>query len=69
MTIKLPRFSGAVQEALQKKRDYLKDASMGVAFVAAISVLLIVAGYVITRMASDRAHKEKWKDYNDCGWA
>ena len=45
------------------------DLAVAAAFVGAISVLLMVAGYVIQRLASEKAHREKWKDYNDCGWA
>ena len=45
------------------------DFAVAAAFVGAISVLLMVAGYVIQRLASEKAHREKWKDYNDCGWA
>ncbi len=47
----------------------LYDAGIGTAFVGAIAVLLLVAGYVINRLAKERAYREKWKDYNDCGWA
>lgn len=47
----------------------LKDAGVAAAFVGAISVLLLVACYVISRLSSERAYRNKWKDYNDCGWA
>lgn len=46
-----------------------KDLSMAAAFVGAVAVLLLVAGYVISRLARERAYEEKWKDYYDCGWA
>lgn len=45
------------------------DAGVATVFVAAISLLLLVAGYVISRLASERAYRAKWQDYNDCGWA
>lgn len=51
------------------KKNLRRDASVGIAFVAAISILLLVAGYVISRLSGDRVYREKWKDYNDCGWA
>ncbi|MCL2035398.1 MAG: hypothetical protein FWG94_11815 [Oscillospiraceae bacterium] len=56
---------------LNDQLDSLKqcDTSMAAAFVAAIAVLLLVAGYVIHRLAKDHAYREKWKDYSDCGWA
>lgn len=47
----------------------LRDIGVTTAFVGAISVLLFVACYVISRLSSERAYREKWKDYNDCGWA
>jgi len=30
---------------------------------------MLVACYVIYRLSSERAYREKWKDYSDCGWA
>lgn len=53
----------------QSSKTKLRDAGAAAAFVGAIAVLLIIAGYVINRLASDRAYREKWRDYNDCGWA
>lgn len=56
-----------------KKKDNrpvpLRDLGAIGAFVGAIALLLLAAGYVIYRLASERAYREKWKDYNDCGWA
>jgi len=42
---------------------------VGAAFVTAIAILLLVGGYVVSRLTAEKAHREKWKDYNDCGWA
>ena len=53
------------EAAAKKKTDCLVAGS----FIAAISVLLLAAGYVVYRLAGERAYREKWKDYNDCGWA
>lgn len=53
----------------QLKKLKLRDAGVAAAFIGAIAILLFVAGYVIMRLESDRAHRAKWKDYNDCGWA
>ena len=55
-----------LKKAAPKKQA---DCAVGVSFIAAIAILLMVAGYVIQRLSSDRAYREKWKDYNDCGWA
>lgn len=72
MMIRLPVFHKKQEQPdIQKteKRPALPDAGMGLAFVTAIAALLLVAGYVISRLSSERAYREKWKDYNDCGWA
>lgn len=53
----------------QIKKLKLRDTGVAAAFIAAIAILLFVAGYVIMRLESDRAHRAKWNDYNDCGWA
>jgi hypothetical protein len=63
------RLRGLIRGKEERKESLAGDAEIGIAFVAAIAVLLLVAGYVISRMSSDRAYREKWKDYNDCGWA
>ncbi len=38
-------------------------------FAAAIALLVMVGFYVVARLARERAYREKWKDYVDCGWA
>lgn len=38
-------------------------------FAIAILVLCVTAGYYIYHFASERAYREKWKDYVDCGLA
>lgn len=60
---------GNIRGNRQNKKLKLCDAGVAAAFIGAITVLLFVAGYVINRLAKDRAYREKWKDYNDCGWA
>ncbi|MEM1484365.1 hypothetical protein V6615_05730 [Oscillospiraceae bacterium PP1C4] len=32
-------------------------------------VICVTAGYYIYRFARERAYREKWKDYYDCGLA
>ena len=56
-----------INDRVRQMKKY--DTSVAAAFVAAIAVLLFVAGYVIHRLSKDHAYREKWKDYNDCGWA
>ena len=56
--MRFPKLLGK-QTANKKKADC----------VAAIAVLLLAAGYVVHRLAVERAYRKKWKDYNDCGWA
>lgn len=46
-----------------------KDAGAMAIFVGAITALLIVCCYVVSRLSGERAYREKWQDYNDCGWA
>lgn len=46
-----------------------RDLGVAAAFVGAISVLILVACYVVSRLSSERAYRAKWQDYNDCGWA
>jgi len=48
---------------------WIRDMGVAGAFVGAISVLILAACYVVSRLSSERAYREKWKDYNDCGWA
>jgi hypothetical protein len=45
------------------------DMGVAAAFAAAVAVLLMAAMYVVARIMSERAYREKWQDYNDCGWA
>lgn len=52
----------------QLKRMKLKDNGVAAMFIGAIAILLFVAYYIISRLESDRAYREKWKDYADCGW-
>lgn len=52
-----------------RKDTTIKDIGVIAAFVGAIAVLLLIAGYVISRLSSERAYRAKWQDYNDCGWA
>lgn len=38
-----------------------------VTLVLGIMTLLSAAAYLVYRYASERAYREKWKDYDDCG--
>lgn len=37
--------------------------------VASIFVMAAALAYIIIKLMGDRAYREKWKDYNDCGLA
>ena len=37
--------------------------------VAYIFVMAAALAYIIIKLMGDRAYREKWKDYNDCGLA
>lgn len=54
---------------LRKKVTHLRDCGMIAAFAGAIAVLILVGCYAVVRIAGERAHRAKWQDYNDCGWA
>ena len=47
----------------------IKEAGLMGIFVGAISILLLVGGVIIIRLVAERSYREKWKEYNDCGWA
>lgn len=51
------------------KGKSLSMLSLILPFAVSILVLCTTAGYYIYRYASERAYREKWKDYNDCGLA
>lgn len=51
------------------KWDRLRDVGVATAFAGVVAVLLLIACYVASRLAGERAYREKWRDYNDCGWA
>ena len=72
MPIKFPEFSFLTDLTSQKlfaQKTARHDIGVGVAFVGAIAVLMLVAGYVINRLSREQAHQKKWQDYSDCGWA
>ncbi|WRS26736.1 hypothetical protein U6B65_10360 [Oscillospiraceae bacterium MB08-C2-2] len=54
---------------VRSKKTAAADAGVASAFIGAIVVLVLVGVYVVSRTSSDRAYREKWKDYYDCGWA
>ncbi len=58
-----------VPRVAQLRQIKLGDMGVAAAFAGAVAVLLLAAMYVIARLAGARAYREKWKDYNDCGWA
>lgn len=37
--------------------------------VVTVLVACITAGYCLYRYLNERAYRERWKDYNDCGLA
>jgi hypothetical protein len=69
MPLVFPKLGAYLRTRYPRMKNLWGDAGVGIAFVAAIAILLLVAGYVISRLSGDRAYREKWKDYNDCGWA
>lgn len=55
----------------KRKSLTLKVKDLGVlgAFAGAIMALVLIGFYVVSRLSSERAYREQWKDYVDCGWA
>ena len=54
----------------QKKVQFGKvlwELKTVVALAVGICGVLMGAVYVAYRLANERAYREKWKDYNDCG--
>ncbi len=37
--------------------------------VAAVAVLIISAAYVSSKLINERAYRQKWEDYDECGLA
>lgn len=37
--------------------------------IAALSVLIISAAYISSKLISERAYRQKWEDYDECGLA
>jgi len=44
-------------------------AISGVALIITLSTIVISAAVLAYKLASEKAYKEKWKDYDDCGLA
>jgi hypothetical protein len=53
----------------KRRRIKMRDIGMIGAFVGALAVLVFVGFYVTARFVRERVSREKWKDYDDCGWA
>lgn len=51
---------------MRKQESYLKVI---LPTIAAFFLLAASITYVTYRLLSNRAYREKWKDYNDCGLA
>ena len=52
-----------------KRRVKLRDIGVIGAFVGALAILLFIGFYVTARFVRERTRREKWSDYDDCGWA
>jgi hypothetical protein len=69
---KFPRAIGGRVGTYVKRRDADEQETdfMAMAvFVTAIAGLLVACFYVVSRLAGERAYRNKWNDYDDCGWA
>ncbi len=43
--------------------------TVAVPLMMAMASLIMATVYIVYRMAANKAHEEKWKDYIDCGLA
>ena len=59
------RLTCSIMKNLRRNSDNL----LFMVFVTVISVTFLVAGCVIYRFAVESAYRQKWRDYDDCGWA
>jgi flagellar biogenesis protein FliO len=55
--------------ARQNEDEQQTDFLAMTLFLVAISGLIAACCYVVSRLSRERAYREKWNDYDDCGWA
>ncbi|WP_156136484.1 hypothetical protein [Candidatus Soleaferrea massiliensis] len=46
---------------------FIKENKVFVSIIFSVLSLVMSAGYIVYKLANERAYREKWKDYNDCG--
>lgn len=68
MLKKIFKIQPTIEEPV-KEEPKSSGLAMGALFIGAISMLLVLAGLVINSMAEEKAHRDKWKDYDDYGWS
>ena len=53
----------------KKEKSFIPYLGIVFSIVLAVTTLICSACYLVYKVTSDRAHREKRKDYNDCGLA
>ncbi len=54
---------------VKKAKEIFPYFGMMLSLVLTITMLVCSACYLVYKITNDRAYREKWKDYNDCGLA
>lgn len=47
--------------------QFVKNNKFFLSILVSMISLVASAGYIVYKLANERAYREKWKDYNDCG--
>ncbi len=56
-----------MEKEIVEIRESEKKSALKV--IAALVLVVASAGYIVYRIVSERAHNQKWKDYDECGLA
>ena len=59
----------AITHKIEQIKKFVPYFWVVVSLVFTIATLVCSAGYLVYRMTLEKEHREKWKDYNDCGLA
>lgn len=58
-----------VMDKIEQVKKFVPFFWVVLSLVITIATLVCSAGYLVYRVTMEKAHQEKWKDYNDCGIA
>lgn len=55
-----------IEEKIEKKAGPLAAAIIPV--ITAVIIVAAAVAYICIKLADEVRYKEKWKDYDECGW-